>query len=43
MQVRFSDNHGAGLTQIMPNLIALAAMSLLYLVLGAALFKWRQN
>ena len=34
---------GAGLSQIMPNLIALAAMSLLYLVLGAALFKWRQN
>ncbi len=34
---------GAGLQQIMPNLLALAAMSALYLVLGAALFKWRQN
>lgn len=34
---------GAGLQQITPNLLALAAMSLVYLVLGAALFKWRQN
>lgn len=34
---------GAGLQQIAPNLLALAAMSLVYLVLGAALFKWRQN
>ena len=34
---------GAGLVQIAPNLVALAAMSVVYLVLGAALFKWRQN
>ena len=34
---------GAGLQQIAPNLLALAAMSVIYLVLGAALFKWRQN
>lgn len=34
---------GAGLQQIMPNLLALTAMSALYLVLGAAMFKWRQN
>jgi len=34
---------GAGLTQIAPNLAALAAMSAVYLVLGAALFKWREH
>ena len=34
---------GAGLREIAPNLLALAAMSAVYLVLGAALFKWRQN
>jgi len=34
---------GAGLAQIAPHLAALAAMSVVYLVLGAALFKWRQN
>jgi ABC-2 type transport system permease protein len=34
---------GAGLGDIMPNLAALAAMSAVYLVLGAALFKWRQG
>jgi len=34
---------GAGLQQIAPNLLALAAMSVVYLVLGAALFKWRQD
>ena len=34
---------GAGLQQIAPNLLALAAMSVVYLVLGAVLFKWRQN
>ena len=34
---------GAGLQQIAPNLLALAAMSVVYLVLGATLFKWRQN
>jgi len=34
---------GAGLREIAPNLLALAAMSAIYLVLGAALFKWRQN
>ena len=34
---------GAGLQQIAPNLLALAAMSAVYLVLGAALFKWRQD
>lgn len=32
---------GAGLAQIAYNLAALAAMSVLYLMLGAALFKWR--
>ena len=34
---------GAGFTQILPNLAALAAMSVVYLTLGAALFKWRQS
>jgi ABC-2 type transport system permease protein len=34
---------GAGLADIMPNLAALAAMSAVYLVLGATLFKWRQG
>lgn len=34
---------GAGFAQIAPNLAALAAMSVVYLVLGAALFKWRQQ
>jgi len=34
---------GAGLREIAPNLLALAAMSAVYLVLGAALFKWRQS
>ncbi|MBV8063400.1 MAG: ABC transporter permease [Nevskia sp.] len=34
---------GAGLAQIAHNLAALAAMSVVYLVLGAILFKWRQN
>lgn len=34
---------GAGFAQIAPNLAALAAMSVVYLVLGAALFKWRQH
>jgi len=34
---------GAGLAQIYPNLVALAAMSVIYLGLGAALFKWRQD
>jgi len=34
---------GAGLREIAPNLLALAAMSAVYLVLGAAMFKWRQN
>jgi ABC-type multidrug transport system permease subunit len=34
---------GAGLEQILPNLAALGAMSAVYLVLGAALFKWRQH
>jgi ABC-type multidrug transport system permease subunit len=34
---------GAGLPQILPNLAALGAMSAVYLVLGAALFKWRQH
>lgn len=34
---------GAGLQQIAPNLWALAAMSVIYLMLGASLFKWRQN
>jgi ABC-type multidrug transport system permease subunit len=34
---------GAGLQQIAPNLAALAAMSAVYLALGAALFKWRQG
>jgi len=31
---------GAGLTQIMPQLLALSAMSVVYLGLGAALFRW---
>ena len=34
---------GAGLHQIAPNLLALAAMSLVYVVVGSALFKWRQD
>jgi ABC-2 type transport system permease protein len=34
---------GAGFAQIVPNLAALTAMSVVYLTLGAALFKWRQN
>jgi ABC-type multidrug transport system permease subunit len=34
---------GAGLREIAPNLLALAAMSAVYLVLGAAMFKWRQS
>jgi ABC-2 type transport system permease protein len=34
---------GAGIGDIAPNLAALAAMSAVYLVLGAALFKWRQG
>jgi ABC-2 type transport system permease protein len=34
---------GAGLQQIAPNLWALTAMGLVYLVVGAALFKWRQS
>lgn len=34
---------GAGLPEILPNLAALGAMSVVYLVLGAALFKWRQH
>lgn len=34
---------GAGLREIAPNLLALAAMSGIYLALGAAMFKWRQN
>lgn len=34
---------GAGLHAIAPNLLALTAMSAIYLVLGAAMFKWRQN
>jgi ABC-type multidrug transport system permease subunit len=34
---------GAGLAQIAPNLLALSAMSLIYIVLGSALFKWRQD
>ncbi|MDR3417586.1 MAG: ABC transporter permease [Nevskia sp.] len=33
---------GAGLAQIAPDLMALAAMSAVYLFLGAALFRWRQ-
>lgn len=34
---------GAGLAQIRFNLLALAAMSAVFLTLGAALFKWRQD
>jgi ABC-type multidrug transport system permease subunit len=34
---------GAGLIQIAPDLAALAAMSGIYLALGAAFFRWRQN
>jgi len=34
---------GAGLDQIAGHLAALAAMSVTYLVLGAALFRWRQD
>jgi ABC-2 type transport system permease protein len=34
---------GAGLHQIAPNLLALTAMSLVYVVVGSALFKWRQG
>ncbi len=34
---------GAGLPQIAPHLLALAAMSVVYLALGTALFKWRQE
>jgi ABC-type multidrug transport system permease subunit len=34
---------GADLRQIAPNLLALAAMSVFYLLLGATLFKWRQD
>lgn len=34
---------GAGLAQIQGNLAALAAMSVVYLGLGALLFKWRQD
>jgi len=34
---------GAGLAQIAGNLAALAAMSALYLALGAVLFRWRQD
>jgi ABC-type multidrug transport system permease subunit len=34
---------GAGLNEIAYHLAALAAMSVVYLVLGAALFKWRQD
>jgi ABC-2 type transport system permease protein len=34
---------GAGLRQIAPNLLALTAMSVVYLAVGATLFKWRQN
>lgn len=32
---------GAGLADVAPNLLALASMSLLFLVLGAALFRWK--
>lgn len=34
---------GAGLAQIAPHLLALAAMSVIYMVAGAMLFKWRQG
>jgi ABC-2 type transport system permease protein len=34
---------GAGLHAIAPNLLALTAMSIIYLTLGAAMFKWRQS
>ncbi|MGA3158566.1 MAG: ABC transporter permease [Steroidobacteraceae bacterium] len=34
---------GATLAQIAPHLLALAAMSVIYLMLGAMLFKWRQG
>jgi ABC-type multidrug transport system permease subunit len=34
---------GAGLAQISYNLAALTAMSILYLMLGAVMFKWRQD
>lgn len=34
---------GAGLRQIAPDLWALAVMSVVYLAVGAAMFKWRQN
>jgi len=34
---------GADLHQIAPNLLALAAMSLVYVVVGSAMFKWRQD
>jgi ABC-type multidrug transport system permease subunit len=34
---------GATLAQIAPHLLALAAMSVIYLALGAMLFKWRQG
>jgi ABC-type multidrug transport system permease subunit len=34
---------GAGLADVAYQVIALAAMSVVYLVLGAALFKWRQD
>lgn len=33
---------GAGLVDIMPNLVALAAMSVVFLFLGARVFRWNQ-
>jgi hypothetical protein len=34
---------GAGLPQISGDLLALVVMSAVFLTLGAALFKWRQD
>jgi len=40
--VRKIMNDGAGLFEVMPELISLSVMTVLFLVLGASLFSWNK-